>query len=167
MSRSSTSTGRSNSAANGSAVCCARSIGLLRSTVTSWPCNDSAAAFAIWMPNSDSRYPGSRPYRIFVGLCTSPCRSRWTTVSATSRLPGGGGQRPLDRGEGLVVDRGRYEPGFVGARRQVHAAVEHRVEERAEGGGVLPLRPGKVGDLGLGDEHREQVAGGGQAGRYP
>src|SRR5205823_13476187 len=36
-----------------------------------------------------------------------------------------------------------------------------------ERGDVLPLCAGEVGDLGVGEEHREHVAGGGQPVRYP
>src|SRR5262249_37599656 len=70
----------------------------------------------------------------------------------------------LQRG---VVDRGRHEPRLERARRQVHAAAEHRVEESAEGGCVLGTRAVEVGDLGPGEEDREHVAGGGQPVRYP
>src|SRR6266568_8169175 len=169
MSRSSSATGRPNSAASGSAVCWARSRGLDPRWVTSCPCNDSAAALAIWIPSSDSRYPGRRPYRILVGLWTSPWRRRWTTVSgsATSGLPRGCRQRFGEDRQRGVVDRGRDEPGLVRAGRQVHAAAQHRVEEGPEGGLVLGLRAGEVGDLGTSEEHREHVAGRRQPVRYP
>jgi hypothetical protein len=61
MSRSSTPVTTPNWAANGSAVCWARSSGLAVTTVTSWPASDWAATAAICSPRVDSRNPGNRP----------------------------------------------------------------------------------------------------------
>ncbi len=56
--------------------------------------------------------------------------------------------------------RGRDEPGLVRGRRQVDAAVQHRVEERRVAPRLLPPGAVVVAHLVLGEEDREQAAGG-------
>src|SRR6478735_590327 len=127
----------------------------------------SAIRCAIWLPRSDRWNPSIRPYRTPPGLWTSPCRSRWTMVwtpmSVTSRRSGrgrGGRQGIDDGGQGPVVVRRGDEPRLVRRRGQVDALVEHRVEERGVGAGVLLARPGEVADRAVAEEHREHGAGG-------
>ena len=69
-------------AASGAAVSCARCSGEAISSTTSGCCSRrySATCCAIACPRGDKPNPGSRPYRTPFGLCTSPCRRRWTTV---------------------------------------------------------------------------------------
>src|SRR5689334_24827978 len=95
----------------------------------------AVAAWAICSPRADNRKPGSRPYKILVGLSTSPWRSRWMIVSPTGGPRGcsrRGWQRGGDDREGIVVDRGRDEPGLERRRRQIDPAGKHLVEDRPE-----------------------------------
>src|SRR5689334_624521 len=168
-----------NCTAIGSAVSWARSSGLDTRWVTSQSASASAAALAICRPSSDRWKSGRRPYKILAGLCTSPCRSRWTVVlvvmlgppcacargprsarscgcSRSSRgRPGRRAQRRRDPLERRVVQRGRDEPRLERARRQIHAPGQHLVEERPERGHVLGPGTVVVGDIGVGEEDRE------------
>src|SRR4051794_33236946 len=124
-----------------------------------------AARSAIPRPAAERWKPGSRPYMMWSGFCTSPCRSRCTVVAVTSALLGGGrgGARGLGQGvrdpvqDGVVVS-GRDEPRLVRGGRQVDAAVQHRVEEGGIAPGLLAAGAVVVADLVLGEEHREQAA---------
>src|ERR1700679_1287972 len=81
---------------------------------------------------------------------------------------GGGGEGGRDAGEFLVAVRGGGEPGLERRWRQVHAAVEHGVEERGVRGGRLVLGVVEVGDrVGATDEDGEQAARGRQVVRHP
>ena len=133
-----------------------------------------AAALAICPPSSESRKPGSRPYRIFSGLCTSPCRSTCTTVVVTCaapprrRRPRRAGQCRGDHLQRRVVERRRHEPRLERARRQVDAA---RRASRGRTPGTRPTswaaRVVVVGDRRVGEEDREHVAGVRQPVRHP
>src|SRR5690606_11417164 len=90
------------------------------------------------------------------GRAVSKGRARTAERNATGGLaPGrgrggrlrGGGQRLDDLGDRRVVVRGRHEPGLVRRGRQVHALIEHGVEERGERGGVLPPGHREVGHV--------------------
>src|SRR5690242_16377534 len=63
-----------------------------------------------------------------------PSGERRDSVQRGGRGPGRGRQRDGDPGDGLVVVRGGHEPRLERRRRQVYAAVQHRVEEGSVGG---------------------------------
>src|SRR5262249_21373816 len=77
---SSTSTSRPCGRAISAAVSCARCRGDAMTCVTSWSRRYSATIVACRRPASESPNPGIRPYSTPVGLYTSPCRIRCTTV---------------------------------------------------------------------------------------
>ena len=90
--------------------------------------------------------PGPRARRLPV---------RGLSGGGLGRLPGRR-QDQLDLGLGVGQ---RDEPGLERARGQVHAAVQHGVEEARVGGRVLASRLLVVADGVGGHEHAEQVAG--------
>ena len=115
-------------------------------------------------PTGGSRAAGRRGSSPGCAPRRAASRARWSfstrpapacSASAGGRGARRGGQGGGDAVEGVVVERGRDEPGLVGAGRRVHARVEQPVEERREAPRLGGPGRGEVGHRLVAEEHAD------------
>ena len=94
-------------------------------------------SYAVWLGPGRPLDVGAATVR--PGVTSDRCVSAVVCSVRGGGGAGGGGQGREHVVDGLVVVGGRDEPRLEGARRQVDPLAQHRVEEPAEGAGVLVL----------------------------
>jgi tetratricopeptide (TPR) repeat protein len=135
-----------------------RAAGEADSARASW---QQALAVLKTLPGADDQPVRARLTR-HRGLARRPVPRRESRLPREDGggCPGGGGHRVGDPRQRPLVMRRRDEPGLERRWRQVHAAIQHRVEEGRVGGRRLVLGLGEAGHWrGAPDEEGEQVPG--------